>query len=75
MEWAALPAGVVAISDVCVFRLKQHVMHADGELLKGRFRVNGKQAGKLLGGWGTTVHVATNSQILIVLVKAAWSKM
>jgi transposase InsO family protein len=70
MEWAALPAGVVAIPGVGVFRLKQHDLHAQGELLKGRFCVNGKFAEEPLGGWETAAHVASTSQILAVIAVA-----
>jgi hypothetical protein len=34
MEWADLPAGMVAVPGVGVFRLKEHDLHAPGVLLK-----------------------------------------
>jgi len=70
MEWAHLPAGVVAIPGVSVFWLKEHDLHAQGQVLKGRFCVNRKLAIEPLGGWETTAHVASTSQILTVIAIA-----
>jgi hypothetical protein len=66
MEWAALLAGVMAIPGVGVFQLKQHDLHAQGELLKGSFCVNGKFGEER----ETAAHVASTSQILAVIAVA-----
>ena len=70
VEWAELPAGEVVLPGVGVFRLKQHDLHAQGEVLKARFCCNGKQAVAPLGGWESTANVATNAQILTVIAIA-----
>ncbi len=70
MEWADLPAGIVAVPGVSVFRLKEHDLHAQGVLLKARMCFNGKQAEPPPGGWETTVNVALITQILMVIAVA-----
>ena len=70
MEWADLPAGEIAIPAVGVFRLKSHDLHAQGELLKARMCLNGKQTDAPPGGWESTANVATIAQILTVIAIA-----
>jgi hypothetical protein len=70
MEWADLPAGMVAVPGVGVFRLKEHYLHAQGVLLKARMCFNCKQAEPPPGGWGTTANVASFTQILMVIAVA-----
>ena len=69
-EWATLPAGEVAIPGVGVFRKKQHDIHAQGEVLKARLCLNGKQADAPPGGWESTANVASTAQILTVIAIA-----
>ena len=70
-EWAELPAGEVAIPSVGVFRLKQHDLHADGEVLKARLCCNGQQAeSSQPEGWETTANVASVAQILVIIAIA-----
>jgi hypothetical protein len=64
MEWATSLAGVMAIPGVGVFRLKQHDLRAQGELLKGSFCVDGKFAEKLLLMWPQCCRFWLLSQLL-----------
>jgi hypothetical protein len=52
----------VDLPGVRVFRLKLHDLHEQGQLLKARYCVNGKQ----VGDWETTANVVSVLQILTV---------